>query len=422
MQSKIQHNSREKKNLIKNIFSLGTLQTVDYLVPILLIPYLLRVIGIENYGVLAFSAAIVTYFALLTDYGFNLSATRLVSLNRDNKEKLNEIFSAVLSLKILLFVIGLILITIVIFSIEKVGEHIEIVYLTFAMVLGTALFPLWLFQGLEKMGYITLINSSSKVFFALLIFVFVQDAEDFWLVPLLTSAGFIFGGVLGLWTASKIFAVTFKFCSITTLKYYLIEGKHAFVATAGSSLYRNSNIVILGLLTTPTLVGFYAIAEKVIQIIQRFQGVFGDALYPFFSKKIKDNNGYFFVLDKSYRFYIFAAYIMVVILLMVLAPLIVTILTGNNEPQAVFLIQIMSVVILIGGMNYYYGILGLMTMDYKKSFSSFILVAGVFSLLSCTLLTYFFKDVGAALALILSELLLLSLILNKIHKIKKLSV
>jgi PST family polysaccharide transporter len=384
MQSKIQHNSREKKNLIKNIFSLGTLQTVDYLVPILLIPYLLRVIGIVYYGVLAFSAAIVTYFALLTDYGFNLSATRLVSLNRDNKEKLNEIFSAVLSLKILLFVIGLILITIVIFSIEKVGEHIEIVYLTFAMVLGTALFPLWLFQGLEKMGYITLINSSSKVFFALLIFVFVQDAEDFWLVPLLTSAGFIFGGVLGLWTASKIFAVTFKFCSITTLKYYLIEGKHAFVATAGSSLYRNSNIVILGLLTTPTLVGFYAIAEKVILIIQRLQGVFG--------------------------------------LLMVLAPLIVTILTGNNEPQAVFLIQIMSVVILIGGMNYYYGILGLMTMDYKKSFSSFILVAGVFSLLSCTLLTYFFKDVGAALALILSELLLLSLILNKIHKIKKLSV
>lgn len=415
--------NHEKKNIVQNIFSLGTIQAVDYLVPILIIPYLLRVIGIENYGVLAFIAAIVTYFSLLTDYGFNLSATRLVSLNRDNKEKLNEIYSSVLTIKLALFVLGLMLVTLIILSFDKVSEHTKIVYLTFAMVFGQALFPMWLFQGLEKMVYITLINSTSKIVFSLLIFVFVQDINDFWIVPLLTSMGFIIAGFLGIWTAKKVFSVNYKLYRAPIIKHYLIDGKHAFLANAGTSLYRNANIVILGFLTNPSLVGFYAIAEKTIQIIQRFQGVFGDALYPFLSKKIKENKNYFFHFNNKHKFKIIAAYALGSILIYTMAPFLVNVLTGKQEPQASLLIQIMSVVILFGGLNYYYGVLGLMTMNYKNEFSYYILISGVFSLLTCTLLSYFFKDIGAAFTVILSELLLLVLISNKIsiisNQIKK---
>lgn len=414
--------SSEKKNVLKNIFSLGTLQTIDYLVPILIIPYLLRVIGIDNFGILAFSSALVAYFSLFTEYGFNLSATRLVSLNRNDQQKLSEIFSAVLLIKLLLFLIGLILLIVLVSTIDKFNDNREIIYLTFSLVLGQALFPIWLFQGLEKMSYITLISSSSKILFTSLIFVFVQTPEDTWLVPLLISAGFLFSGVIGVFIAIKSFSVRFRWCEIEVIKHYLKDGKHAFVSTSGAALYRNSNILILGLFTNPTLVGYYAIAEKVILVIQKFQAVFGNALFPYIIKRIQRNEMYFFNFDKKNKIFIASSYVIATLILILTAPSIVELLTGNFNPQVSLLIQVMSIVVFVSGMSYYYGVLGLMAMNHKKYFSESVLITGFLNLVICSILIYYFSDFGASMALIISESILLILIITRIRKIKSLQI
>ena len=78
----------------------------------------------------------------------------------------------------------------------------------------------------------------------------------------------------------------------------------------------------------------------------------------------------------------------------------------------------MSFVILIGGLNYYFGILGLVALNYKKEFSRYILYTGVFNIMLSFLLVYYFKDVGASISFLLSELVLLALIYRKILVIK----
>ena len=148
----------DKKNLINNIFSLSILHGLNYILPMLTIPYLVRVLGPEYFGLLAYATSIIGFFILFTDYGFNLSATRQVSIHREDKKKINNIFSSVITIKIALLLISLVILSIFIFSIDKFNENWELYFITFGMVFGSVIYPVWLFQGLEKMKYITYLD------------------------------------------------------------------------------------------------------------------------------------------------------------------------------------------------------------------------------------------------------------------------
>ena len=99
-------NSSEKRVLISNFLALSTVQGLNFLLPLLVIPYLLYTLGVELFGLLAMATAFSTYFMILSDYGFNVTATHEISIHRDNPNKLNEIFSAVMTIKLILMFIG----------------------------------------------------------------------------------------------------------------------------------------------------------------------------------------------------------------------------------------------------------------------------------------------------------------------------
>lgn len=412
-------NTEEKKRLISNFFSLSVLQAANYILPLITLPYLVRVLGAEYYGLLAFANATIAYFSILTDYGFNLTATREISIYRDNKEKVTEIFSSVMTIKVILMFVSFLLLAILVVSFKKFSKDWLIYFLTFGTVVGQVLFPVWFFQGMERMKYITYLNILSKVIFTIAIFIFVQEQSDYYLVPLLTSIGFLVAGIWSLYLVKKEFGVRFELQTIDMIKYHFIEGWDIFVSNVFSSLYRNSNIVILGFFTNNTIVGYYTIAEKVVKILQSLQSVVGNALFPYFIKRFSKTNQYFFDLNKRFFKFIFFIYLLLSLITMFSSKYIIYTLMGEFNKIAILNLQIMSFVILIGGLNYYFGILGLVSMNYKKSFSSYMIITGVFNLLLCTVVVYFYPNYGAAISMILSESVLLLLIFLKISKIKQ---
>ncbi len=104
-------------------------------------------------------------------------------------------------------------------------------------------------------------------------------------MPIFTSFGFIIAGIWSLVLIKKEFGISFESQSIQTLTFYLKDGWHVFKATSFGSLYRESNIFILGLFASSTVVAYYVVAEKIIKSIQSLQTPIGQALFPYLSQK-----------------------------------------------------------------------------------------------------------------------------------------
>ena len=279
----------EYKVLRSNFISLTMLQTANYILPLITLPYLVKTLGVEYFGLLAFATATITYFGILTDYGFNLTATKEISIHREDKKRVIEIFSAVMSIKFILLLISFAILLLLISIVDKFSEHWEIYLLTFGTVVGQVLFPVWFFQGMEKMKYITYLNLLSKSIFTTAIFIFVQDKSDFFLVPLLLSIGAIVSGVISLYIIYKEFHISFKIESKETLKEYLLDGWHVFLSRFYLSLYTTTNILLLGLMTNNIAVGYYSIAEKIVVAIGGLFDPINQTIYPYLARKYRES-------------------------------------------------------------------------------------------------------------------------------------
>ncbi len=277
-------NIEDKKRLLSNFFSLSVLQIFTYILPLLTLPYLVRVLEVDKFGLVMFAQSFIIFFNIFVDFGFNLSATRDVSINRDNKEKLTEIFSSVMIIKLLLIILSLIVLCGIVFLFDKFSKDWDLYFLTFLWVVGQALFPIWYFQGIEKMKYITIVNILSKVIFTLAIFIFIQEESDYILVPILNGLGFIIGGLYSLWIIRKDMAQEFKLQRLSTLFYYFKDSSEFFLSRVSLVLYTSANIFILGLFTNTTMVGYYSIAEKLYQALQGLYSPITQILYPYIAK------------------------------------------------------------------------------------------------------------------------------------------
>ncbi len=322
-------NTEDKKRLLSNFFSLTVLQGANYILPLLTLPYLVRVLGVEYFGLLAFATAMIAYFNIITDYGFNLTATREISIHRDDKDKVLEIFSSIMSIKFILMIFSFILMTILVFSFEKFSQNWEVYFLTFGTVIGQVLFPVWFFQGMERMKYITYLNILAKSIFTVAIFVFIQEQSDFWIVPLLTSIGFIIAGIWSLVLLKKEFEIKFVFQKIETLKYYLVDGWHVFLSRIYVSLYTTTNVILLGLFTNNTAVGYYSIAEKIVVAIGGLFEPANQTIYPYLAKKYKENFTQFTLMLKKISIIFLGISFSLVLISQYFKEEIVYLITGN---------------------------------------------------------------------------------------------
>ena len=278
-------NTEDKKRLLSNFFSLSVLQIFSYVLPLLTLPYLVRVLGVETFGLISFATAFIAFFNILVDYGFNLSATREVSIHRENKDKITEIYSAVLSIKVLLIFLSFMIFSFIIFTFDKFSSHLMLYFITFISVIGQALFPIWYFQGMERMKYITIINISSKVVFTIAIFALVHEESDYLIVPLLNGLGILIGSLYALYIIKKDFNQSFVLQNMQTMKFYFIDSSHFFLSRVSVSIYTSANAFVLGLFTNNTMVGYYSIAEKLYISIQSLYGPITQALYPYVAKE-----------------------------------------------------------------------------------------------------------------------------------------
>ena len=331
----------EKKTLVENFISLGALQIVSYVIPLINLPYLSRVLGVDKFGLVFFAFAFMQYFIMLTDYGFGLSATREIAVNRHNSNNLSNIFSAVTFIKLCLLIVSFLVLCLMIIFIPKLHENWLVFLLSFLMVVGNAIYPVWFFQGMERMKYITFLNILSKTIFLVLIFIFVKHESDYIIVPLLNSLGFLVSGIIGMYFAIKNLGAKLYLPKWNTIKKQFKYSSEFFLSRVSVSAYTNTNTFCLGLIGSNLMVGYYVAAEKIYNALNGLFDPLGTALYPFVSKNKN---------IKLYKKIFQIALIFIVILcsfIFIFSKTIVTIFYGNNMLEAYKILKIFCIVVLV---------------------------------------------------------------------------
>lgn len=409
-------NSEEKKRLLSNFFSLSVLQGANYILPLITLPYLVRVLGLEYFGLLAFATAMIAYFNVITDYGFNLTATREISIHRDNREKVIEIFSSVMIIKFILMIFSFIFMSILVFSFDKLSTNWEVYFLTFGTVIGQVLFPVWFFQGMERMKYITYLNILAKSIFTLAIFVFIHEQSDFWIVPLLTSVGFLIVGVWSLVLVKKNFNISFKLQKIDLLKIYLIDGWHIFLSQVNVSLFSNSNIIILGLFSNNTAVGYYSLAEKIMKTVARAQIPVTATIFPYISNLIKKNKKQAIAKLKKIIVIGTILYFILLGLIAIFSEQIILMFFGNEAINSVIVLQIIIIIPWTIFLNNIFGTQIMLNIGQSKEFLNILFIGAIINLLLCSMLSYYYSYIGTAVSLLLVEIFIM---LGMFYYVKK---
>lgn len=394
----------EYKKILENMVSLTGLQFASYILPLITLPYLTLVLGPDRFGLTQYAISLITYFQYFTDYGFNLSATRELAIVRNDKEKVSEIFNSVMFIKILLTTISFIILLAIVTLIPKFSADADIYLLTFGMVIGYVLFPTWLFQGMEYMKYTSILNIIGKVIFTVLIFVFIHQSSDYLLVPIINSFGFIVVGVLGIYISLTRFDIKVKIPPVESIKYHLKEGWHVFVSTIAINMYTTTNTFLLGLLTNNTLVGYYSIAEKIILAVNGLINPISQALYPFISRSVHDDKKTSIQFIRKITKIMAIVGVILSLGLFVFSEPIILILFGRAYHNSIAVLRILSIVPLAVSLSTIFGIQTMLTFNYKKAFTTIVMLGGILDIILGIILIILMKEIGIAISFAVTEI------------------
>ena len=410
---------KERRIVLGNFISLTSLQSISYILPIAILPYLIRVIGIEKFGLIAFAQSLVQYFMILTDYGFSLSATRTMALIGEHKQKTSALFSAVMTVKLIFSAISLIMLCLILYLVPRFRNDWLVYLLSFGTVIGSTLFPVWFFQGKEKMSYIAIVNIISNITYAVCIFVFIHTPKDYLLVPLLGSLLSIFSGILGLHIAFKKFRLEFILQKYMDIKRELKTGWDIFISILAVNIYTTSRVFAVGLLTNNVLTGYYSLAEKIANIIQTFpMDSFTRAVYPRISHVFTKNKQRAIAIMYRIQDGITLGFVISLPIAYLIAPWIINLACGVAYQEVVLTLRLLLAAVFFVGANNF-KVQFLLVCGKQDLYAKIHIAAAVIGLPLIFILIYQFSYVGAALATVLIEagvFIFTSLIVDKFAK------
>jgi polysaccharide transporter, PST family len=393
----------ERKTVLRNFASLSVLQAITYLLPVLILPYLFRVIGPEKFGLIAFAQAFVQYFMILTDYGFGVSATKEISLCQHDRTEISKVFSSVMTAKLALAFVSLWLLGAIVYFIPKFRTDWMVYVFSFGTVLGNTLFPVWFFQGTEKMKYIADLNIAGGILTFVLILFCVRGPQDYLMVPLIASG---VGLITGLWGQNIVFkhlGVSFRFPGYKNLKKQLTAGWDIFVSIVAINAYTTTRIFAIGLLTNNTITGFYSIAEKLAGLCQTFPlSSFSQALFPRLSKIFHKSKSRAFDFMRRIQWITITISLICLPLIFIFARPIIETLFGGNYPETVLSFRLLLISVFFISANAF-RVQFLLVCGKTQIYSRIHVIMAMIGLPMIFLLIDSFSYVGAAIATIMIE-------------------
>jgi len=404
-----------KNQLIKNFTYLSIVQLLNILLPLILIPYLLRILKSYNYGLIVYAQSIIAYIVILVNFGFDFSATKNISKNSNNKAKINEITSSVIIIKLLFFGISIIILFGIFFVVSIRKEMILLLLFSMHMVLMDIIIPIWFFQGIEKMKPISISILITKLVYVVLVFLFIKKEEDFLLVPVLNLVGVFIGGTYSLYLIFAKYSVKLYLPKKNIIIFYIKDSFALFLSRISSQVYVYASKFLIGTFIGLNELAYYDIAEKVVRVIKLPQYILSQVLFPRFSKKIDKH------IYKRMQLISLLFVILAIIAIYNFAPFIITLINNESNELATRILRILIFSVFPVYIVSYYATLLLIPLGFEKIWTK-ISIYSVLLYLTLFLLLYIFKLVNVINLTFLNVIIEFYVLFTSFYQCKKLKI
>ena len=322
---------------------MGVLQVANYLIPFLVLPIISRILGASLFGSVSYAQNIVTYLTLLINYGFEYSATRQISIAREDKAKTDVIFWSVIAAKGMLLILSFAILAVLPFCMERVACDPKLYIYTALANIGIVFFPTWYLQGVQQMDKMAWANFFTKLLGAVLVLSLVREASAYRLYPLLMSASSILIGIGAMIYVIRHFGISRPVLSRQTLREVMQAGAPIFLNNVFVALYTTANMTILGMYAADDVIGYFSGAQRLIQALNMVVVMpVSMAVFPEISRRFAQSKAQGAKFLKQVLLLAGAAAAAVSLITFLCAPLMIRIMYGAGFAPSIELLKWLS--------------------------------------------------------------------------------
>lgn len=392
-------------SLKRNIVSLASLQVGNYLAPLLTLPWLTRILGIEGFGRLGFATAIIAYFILLTEWGYPLGASRDVAVVKEDIQKRSQIFWDVMLGRALLALIGFGVLVILIKYVDRLNGISGLLWILSFGVFASVISPIFYLQGIEKMSKMAVVNLCVKLSSVPLIFLLVQDAADIYSAAFIQSLSLLAMSVFNLRGVLKKSEIQWVSPSLGRVMLSLKKTMTLFVSNAAISLYTNSSAVILGFVGSEAAVGAFVAAYTLIKAALGLMGPVSQALFPRMSYLLTHERELAEQMLRRVFLWQTAMGLAVSLGVWFVSPIVVPLLFGAAYVQALPVLLGLAALPFLIAISNVFGIQIMVPLGHNSAFSAVLIAAGLINVVLVFPLGAWWGAMGAAVSMVVAEIL-----------------
>lgn len=392
----------------ENLVSLCGVHALNYIMPLLTLPFLARVLGPVHWGELAFAEAYAVYLSMFIEYGFGLSATREVARVRDNPAARSRLLAGVTGAQTLLIGCALALTFALGYGLPVFAAYRTLLPFAFILAAFRAIIPFWYFQGLERMRLVAAVTVTTNIAAAVGILLLVRLPQDSW-IPLMLRAG------AALISAAASYAIAyrdtpFSLPILADAWSSLRQGWSLFVFKGAVSLYTAANVVLLGVLATPNVVAMFAGAEKIANAAGSAVNPISQAFFPRISYLVSKGHEDATRTARLSLLMTVGSGLLLGLIMLVAAPLLVHTLLGPRFDHAVSVLRLLSVLPPVIAVSNVLGIQWMLPLRLDRQFNWIIVAAGVANIVLALILVPRYGQAGMAISVDAAELMVASAI------------
>ena len=356
------------------------------ILPLISYPYLIRVVGSENFGIVVYVLSIIAFFRIFVKFGFEMSAVKNIAESDGDKKKLSKIVSSVLTLQFIFYIIGFIILYMLIQLFSQFADYQELLYYSYLLPLCDILFLVWFFQGIEKMRYITVINVIAGLIGLALVFMVIQEKEDYVYIPLLQVISLLIGSIYSLWLVFKEEKISFYVPKKIDLLFYFKESLPFFISRSSAVFNTETNTLLLANFVHMSAVAYYDLAKKIIIVFQMPNSIINQVIYPNIAKTKNK-----ILAKKVFYIRLIIAFVLITIVYL-FGEYFVLFLGGTKMLETVNILNIYSIMLFLTAVTYYTGSTLLVSFGYASKFNISVIYGTLLYLLIAIIL-YFTKNI-----------------------------